>query len=96
MEIQVTTRFHARSKEVDHVSAAIEAIVPPVREEPQCLGVLAYRSLDDPRLFFITSRWAEVSAYERHHELPRTRVFLERVQAMVDEPVVSSKMTPFP
>lgn len=93
-ELEVTTRFRARSGEENALADAIMAILPPVRKESNCLSVRAYRATEDARLFFITSRWSEDGAYERHHNLPHTRAFLEQVGAMVSEPIASTRMRP--
>lgn len=92
LELEVTTRFHARPGAEDALDRAVRGIVPLVREEPHCLGVRAYRATDDRRLFVIASRWSEEAAYQRHHALARTKEFLELVQSLVDEPIRSDRL----
>ena len=46
-----------------------------------------YRSIRDPRLFYIHSRWAGEAAFEIHAEFPHTLRFLERVQPLIDHPL---------
>jgi quinol monooxygenase YgiN len=40
----------------------------------------------DPRLFYIHSRWVSEAAFEVHADLPHTVRFLERVDALLDQP----------
>jgi quinol monooxygenase YgiN len=43
-----------------------------------------YRSLRDPKLFFLNSRWRDEAAFEVHVGLPATRAFVERAQRLID------------
>lgn len=94
VEYQATTRFHARPGAEADLLSAVLGILPPVRAEPRCTSVHAFRAVDDPRLFFITSRWPEQSAYVQHRAYPHTQKFLEAVQQLVDEPIESTYITP--
>jgi quinol monooxygenase YgiN len=40
----------------------------------------------DPRLFFIHSRWVDEAAFQLHGQLPHTLRFLQRVDALLDQP----------
>jgi quinol monooxygenase YgiN len=87
MELFVFARFHARPGHETAVAAAIRAVLPPTSEEPGCLGIVACRSIRDPRLFYIHSRWKDEAAFEQHAGLPHTVRFLERVQPLIDHPL---------
>lgn len=89
-EYEVSTRFHARPGNEDPLRDAVLGILAPVRAELQCLSVHAFRSVDDPRLFFITSRWVEKAAHVRHRTLAHTIEFLARAEALVDAPIEST------
>ena len=86
MELVIFARFHARAGEESALAAVLEEQVGPVRAEPGCLTIAAYRSVRDPRLFWIHSRWTDRAAFEVHAELPRTRRFVERAEALIDHP----------
>ena len=45
------------------------------------------RSLRDPGLFYIHSRWIDEAAFDIHAELPHTRAFLQRVEPLIDHPL---------
>ena len=86
MELTIFARFHARDGQEAALAAALREQVPGVRPEPGCLAIAAYRSLRDPRLFWIHSRWIDEAAFEIHAELPRTQRFVEVTQALIDHP----------
>ena len=87
MELFIFARFHARPGNESGVAEAILDNMPPSRAEPGCLNIHAYRSVRDPRLFYIHSRWKDEAAFEEHAGLPHTVRFLERVQPLIDHPL---------
>ena len=86
MELTIFARFHAREGRQGAVEAALREQVAKVPGEPGCLSIGAYRSLRDPRLFWIHSRWADEAAFDVHAELPGTLRFIERMEALIDHP----------
>jgi quinol monooxygenase YgiN len=83
----VFARFHARPGEEGGLAAALRDVLAPTREEPGCLGIHAFRSSRDPRLFYIHSRWKDEPAFDHHAGLPHTVRFVERVEALIDHPL---------
>jgi quinol monooxygenase YgiN len=86
-ELYIFARFHAQAGQEEAVAHAVRTVVVPTRAEPGCLGIYTCRSVRDPRLFFIHSRWVDEAAFERHATLPHTVAFLERVTALIDHPL---------
>lgn len=86
-ELFIFARFHARPGHEDAVDAAIQEVLSPTRAEPGCLGINAFRSRRDPRLFFIHSRWRDEAAFEHHAGLPHTVRFLARVEPLISHPL---------
>jgi quinol monooxygenase YgiN len=84
MELYIFGRFRAREGQESSVGAAIADVVGPTGEEPGCLSVHAFRSIRDPRLFYIHSRWVNEEAFETHAALPHTVRFIERVEPLID------------
>ena len=62
MQLFIFARFHAREGEEAAVAAALRDVVLPTRAEPGCLAINAFRSVRDPRLFYIHSRWVDKTA----------------------------------
>lgn len=83
-ELFIIARFHAREGQEDGVAAALRAEVRSSQSDPGCLAHGAYRSMRDPRLFFIQSRWIDEAAFENHIKLPHTVQFAESIQTMID------------
>ena len=94
MELFIFARFHASEGQEAAVAAALREVVGPSRAEPGCLAIAAYRSVRDPRLFWIHSRWTDQAAFETHAELPHTVRFLERVQGLIDHPLDVTRTHP--
>ena len=86
MEQYVFVRLHAREGEETAVEEALRAVTGPSREEDGCLSFHTFRSMRDPRLFFIHSRWLNEAAFQKHAVLPHTVRFLTRVDALLDQP----------
>ncbi|HEU5197268.1 MAG TPA: putative quinol monooxygenase [Methylomirabilota bacterium] len=84
MELFIFARFHARPGNEDAVADALCDVVPPSREEPGCVGIHAFRSVRDRRLFYIHSRWKDEAAFETHAGLPHTTRFIARVEPLLD------------
>ena len=87
MELFIFARFHARPGEESAVEETLRAVVKPSREEAGCLGIQAFRSTRDPRLFYIHSRWVDEAAFDHHAGRPHTVLFAERVQPLIDHPL---------
>jgi quinol monooxygenase YgiN len=64
------------------------------REEPGCLAIQAYRSIRDPRLFYIHSRWTGEAAFEIHADLPRTVEFVKRMETLIDHAFEATRARP--
>ena len=57
-----------------------------VRAEPGCLEMGTYKSVRDPRLFWIHSRWEDEAAFNVHANLPNTDRFVERAEQLIAQP----------
>jgi quinol monooxygenase YgiN len=86
-ELFIFARFHAREGLEDKIAAALRAVIEPTQAEPGCRSAEAYRSVRDPRLFFIHSVWRDEAAFDTHTMLPHTKQFIERAQTLIDHPL---------
>ena len=91
MELFIFGRFHAREGQEAAVADALREVSSPSRKEPGCLFLSACRSIRDPRLFFIHSRWRDEAAFDLHAKLPHTVRFIEQVQTLIDHPLDISR-----
>jgi quinol monooxygenase YgiN len=87
MELYIFARFHAGTGNESAVADAVSEVLGPTREEAGCLSIHSFRSIRDPRLFYIHSRWAGEEAFDAHAALPHTIRFIERVEALIDHPL---------
>ena len=94
MELFIVARFHARPGQDEALAALMRAQLQPVRAEPGCLRIDAFRSTRDPSLFFFHSRWVDEAAFDIHAGLPHTERFLERVQQLIDHPLDVARVRP--
>ena len=91
MAFFIFARFHAPEGQEDALAEVLREQVGPVREEPGCLAIDAFRSTRDPRLFYIHSHWTDEAAFETHAALPRTEDFVARAQALIDHPFEATR-----
>lgn len=94
MELFIFARFHAREGHEEAVAAALRDVVVPTRAEPGCLAINAFRSIRDPSLFHLHSRWTDETAFDTHAELTHTAAFLKRVEPLIDHPLEVTRTTP--
>ena len=87
MELFIFARFHARPGYEGAVAETLRDVLAPSREEQGCLSIDAFRSVRDPQLFYVHSRWKNEAAFEDHAGLPHTMRFVERVQLLIDHPL---------
>jgi quinol monooxygenase YgiN len=87
VELFIFARFHARPGQEDAVAEAIRDVLGPSRDEEGCLSIRAFRSIHDPGLFYIHSRWTNEAAFDLHAQLPHTVRFIERVEPLIDHPL---------
>ena len=87
MELYIFARFRAREGQESAVASAIRDTIGLTRQESGCLDIHAFRSIRDPRLFYIHSRWKDEAAFELHATLPHTVRFIARVEPLIDHPL---------
>jgi quinol monooxygenase YgiN len=93
-ELYVFARFHAREAMENQVAVAMGEMLPPVRAETGCISINVFRSLRDPRLFYLHSRWTDEAAFELHATLPHTLRFIEMVKGLIDHPLAVVRAAP--
>jgi quinol monooxygenase YgiN len=86
-ELVIFGRFHARPGHEEVVADAFREATPFTRREPECLSVEVFRSIRDPRLFYVHSRWKDEAAFEHHATLPHTVRLIETVEPLIDHPL---------
>jgi quinol monooxygenase YgiN len=83
----IVARFHSQPSLEESLRGTIEAVIEPTRAEPGCRFIHAFRSVQDPALFFIHSEWASVEDFEAHAEQPHTKRFIGALPELIDHPL---------
>jgi quinol monooxygenase YgiN len=94
MTLTIFARFHAAPGQAEVLAAAIREVAPQTRAETACLGIETYRSIRDPQLFHIHSRWTDEGAFEVHATLAHTVRFIATAERLVDQPLEVSRAVP--
>jgi quinol monooxygenase YgiN len=93
-EIFIFARFHARAGGEQAVETTMREMLGPVRAEAGCLAIDVFRSICDPRLFYVHSRWIDETAFDNHTGLPHTVRFVEQIQLLIDHPIEVTRTKP--
>jgi len=86
-------RFHCAAGNEQQMVHALNTVVAASRNEAGCVSIAAFRAIDDSRLFFIHSVWHDAAAFELHASLPHTRLFLNTVDPLLDQPRQTTRTT---
>ena len=87
MHLYIFARFHAVTGCEPGVEQALMKVLEPSRAEDGCLGIHAFRSIRDDRLFYVHSKWQDEAAFNRHAELAHTLRFVDEVTPLIDHPL---------
>ncbi len=91
MELCIFTRFHARQGASEAVEEALREVMAPTKAEAGCLSIHVFRSIRDPQVFYIHSRWKDEGAFEAHAAMTHTVRFVERVEPLLDHKVKAER-----
>ncbi len=86
-DLFIFARFHARAGNEDALAGALRDVHGPTNQEPGCLVHQIYRSIRDPRLYYVHSLWKNEAAFEKHVEFTYTVLFAQRVEKLIDHPL---------
>ena len=94
MELYIFARFHANPGHDKAVGEALTECMVSTRAEAGCLSGQVFRSIRDPLLFYVHSRWKDEAEFERHAEEPHTVRMLARVEPLIDHALDVTRATP--
>lgn len=95
-ELFIFARLHAKESCAAAVAAALQEVVIPTRAEEGCLGIQAFGSIRERRLFYIHSRWRSEAAFDLHASLPHTLHFVAEVESLLEHPLDVTRTRPLP
>ena len=91
VEIYVFVRFRAQPAKAAALEEALRDVVPASGKEEGCLNIHAFRSIRDPQVFYIHSRWKDEAAFDIHARLPHTVRFIERAEPLLDHEIQAQR-----
>ena len=90
-EIYVFVSFHAQPGKADALEEALREVVPASRKEEGCMNIHAFRSIRDPQVFYIHSRWKDEAAFDIHAGLAHTVRFIQRAEPLLDHEIQAQR-----
>ncbi|UFP92966.1 putative quinol monooxygenase [Gloeobacter morelensis] len=80
-------RFRARPGLERQLSASLEALVAPTREEPGCIEYVLHRSTEDPCVYQLYENWRSQADFDAHLAMPYLKAMLAESPAWLAEPL---------
>jgi quinol monooxygenase YgiN len=77
-------RFHSRPGNEAKVLKTLLDVVTPTRAEHGCISINAFRSTQDPQLFYIHTHWENEAVFKKHLTLQHTIRFIEHMTPLID------------
>ena len=93
-ELFIFIRFHARPGLESALADKLREIRVATRSEEGCREIEVYRSVSDPGLFWVHSRWINEHAFEAHTRFPHTVRFLATAPPLLDHALDVSRSRP--
>lgn len=91
MPLYSFVRFHLLPGQEAAFESALQQVLAASRQELGCIEIHGYRSLRDPQLYYIHSRWHAESAFDLQATLPHTLHFIQTVQPLLDHPLEATR-----
>ena len=91
--LDVFARVEARQGGESALATVLVEHLPAVRRTPGCLLVHDYRSIRDPRLLYVHSRWSDLEAFEGYACSPETDRFVHEAEGHMASPPLRAVRT---
>ena len=82
----VTVIAHMREKQgkEQDLRDALEALIPPTRQEEGYINYDLHQGIEDPSLFYLYENWETVDTHETHMHTPHLDDFAGRLDDLLD------------
>ena len=82
----VTVIAHMREKQgkEQDLRGALEALIPPSRQEEGYINYDLHQGIEDPSLFYLYENWETVDTHETHMHTPHLDDFAGRLDDLLD------------
>jgi quinol monooxygenase YgiN len=91
--LDIFARVEAKPGAQDALATVLVQHLPDVRGTPGCLLVHDYRSISNPRLLYVHSRWSDLESFERYATLPETDRFVHQAEHHMASPPLRATRT---
>lgn len=91
--LDIFARITAKQGQENALATVLVQHLPDVRLTPGCLLVHDYRSIRDPRLLYVHSRWRDLDSFERYASSPSTERFAREVEGHMLTPPLRAMRT---
>lgn len=80
-EVICLSQMTAKEGKEKELFQALQALIPPTRQESGCLAYELWQDLNNPRSFMMYERFTSQGAFQKHIEMPYIQDFLENTFA---------------
>ena len=91
--VDIFARADAKQGQESLLASVLVRHLPEVRLCSGCRFVHDYRSIHDPRLFYIHSRWSDLESFESYAVLPETERFAVAAAKHMEHPPLRATRT---
>lgn len=91
--LDIFARVQAKAGHETALATVLIEHLPDVRHTQGCLLVHDYRSIRDPRLLYVHSRWSDLNAFETYARLPATEQFARAAGEHMQNPPLRAERT---
>ncbi len=79
--------LHARPDQHDQLRAALKALVPLTRQEPECIDYTLFEQADAPGTFYMRESFTDRAALDTHIAMPYFQAFAKRFDELLERPL---------
>jgi len=91
--LDIFARVEAQQGKEHALATVLVEHLPAVRRTPGCLLVHDYRSVRDPRLLYVHSRWRDLESFERYASSSETDRFVQQAEEHMASPPLRAVRT---
>jgi quinol monooxygenase YgiN len=83
--LTVIAYMRAKPGREDELRAALEALIPPTKDERGCVNYDLHQGVKDPSVFFFYENWESAGHLDAHLDAPHLQQFSARLDDLLDE-----------
>lgn len=92
MPFHFMVKFDPPSSAVDAFREELLGVIGPSLQEPGCIRMEVFESVNQPFLFYIHSEWIDQAAFDLHATLPHTLRFVSAAERLLGHPIRGARL----